>query len=170
MGICFFLSDIIEKLNEKRHVNVHLRALDLFFFYFSETFVLPISTGYCIFSHTPFPFPPPQPHFLISPSVSAVVDSLPCANKVGFLMPSSKITPFLAWPCITHKAAGHQPCAHLIPQIVAGAPVLSSPALLFPFIAQLFSGFLSLFSLIDWRREGEFELGWISNDSPSTLL
>lgn len=48
------------------------------------------------------------------------------------------------WPCITHKAVGHQACARLIPQIVAGAPFLWSPALLFPFIAASFSGSQSL--------------------------
>lgn len=36
----------------------------------------------------------PQPCFLVSPSASAVVGSLPRANKVGFLMPCSKIAQF----------------------------------------------------------------------------
>lgn len=125
---------------------------------------------YTISSHFTSLLPSSPPHFFISPSVSAVFDSLSSSNKVGFLMPGSQITQFPVWPCITPKAAGHQRCAHLIPQIAAAAHVLSSPALLFPFIAQLFSGFLSLFFLTGWRRAGEFQSSWIPNDSTSTVV
>lgn len=105
----------------------HLCRLNLI-----QTFTLPLHTP--LFSLS-----------LISSSLHLPLPLMPRANKLSFLMPGSQITQFPVWPCIIHKAAGRWPCAHLIPQIVAGALVLSSPALLFPFIALRFSGFLSLF-------------------------